>query len=440
MKATSPAIRALHLALLILVLTAPSCAGPGATDDPATSGESQAGEEAAFDAHRQFVRLHFDDDEMDFAFQWVLGSISMGGCELGEAFTAAGKITSGDAESWQREWAAMGTLVEARGRASLEAGHEVSAREQLMRASNYYRASLISMDPDSPSFEANALKARELLEQAGRLLDPPLEYIELAFEDTMLPGYYRRAGGSGPKKTLIMIGGGETFAEDLVFYIARAAHERGYNFLTVDLPGQGLMPLAGKPFRAEMEGPLRVVVDFALSRPEVDPERLAMYGISGGGYFVPRAAVTDKRIKAIAMNSAVVDDQALFASMPVATATPDVVATWSSFKRGTVEAIAWRWDVPRDDIPGLVAAQEGYQFDPTQVTCPALVLVGEGEYQDPEVQRQQQVAIDNLPNPDKRFIITPGEEGASSHCIGENRSVMSQVVFDFFDEIFAAAQ
>ena len=63
-----------------------------------------------------------------------------------------------------------------------------------------------------------------------------------------------------------------------------------------------------------------------------------------------------------------------------------MLATWSSFKRGTVQSIAWRWGVAPDNIPGLVEAQEGYRFDPTQVTCPALALVGEGEYQDPEVQ------------------------------------------------------
>jgi len=425
--------RALCSTLSLLCLLTLSCAGPPADD--AASG----GTEEAFDAHKQYVRLHFDDDEMDFAFQWILGSISMGGCELGEAFTTAGNITSGDAESWQTEWAAMGALVEARGRASLEAGHDVSAREQLQRAANYYRASLVSMAADNPNFEANALKARALLKESGQLWEPPLEYFEIPFEDTVLPGYYRSAGDGGPHKTLIMIGGGETFAEDLVFYIARAAYDHGYNFLTADLPGQGLMPLEGKPFRAEQEVPLKLVVDHTLARPEVDPERLAMYGISGGGYFVPRAAMTDKRIKAIAMNSAVVDDHAIFASMPVATATPDVVATWSSFKRGTIQSIAWRWDVDPNNIPGLVEAQEGYQFDPAQVTCPALALVGEGEYQDAEVQRQQTLTMDTLPNPQKELVITPAAEGASSHCIGENRSVMSQVVFDYFDEIFATA-
>ena len=172
--------------LSLLCLISLSCAGPPDEGAAAAAGDTQPGSEEAFDAHKQYVTLHFPDSEMDFAFQWVLGSISMGGCEIGEAFTAAGSITSGDATSWQTEWAAMGARVEARGRTSLAAGHEVSAREQLQRAANYYRASLISMLPDNPNFEANALKSRELLKEAGQLWEPPLEYFEIEFEDTVL--------------------------------------------------------------------------------------------------------------------------------------------------------------------------------------------------------------------------------------------------------------
>ncbi|OPY77560.1 MAG: hypothetical protein A4E64_01075 [Syntrophorhabdus sp. PtaU1.Bin058] len=36
---------------------------------------------------------------------------------------------------------------------------------------------------------------------------------------------------------------------------------------------------------------------------------------------------------------------------------------------------------------------------------------------------------------DKKFlVVTPADEGASNHCLTENRSVMSQTVFDFLDD------
>ncbi|MDR3555748.1 MAG: hypothetical protein P4L55_13405 [Syntrophobacteraceae bacterium] len=172
-----------------------------------------------------------------------------------------------------------------------------------------------------------------------------------------------------------MIGGGETFAEDLIFHIAPQAHDRGYNFMTVDLPGQGLLPLAGKTFRPDMNVPMKAVVDYALSRPDVDPKRLAGYGYSGGGGFVPQAAMHDPRIKAIAMNSAVVDAYPLFSTMPVVPATKKEIASWTPFHGSIVRAICRRWGVPMDKPSGLAEANKGYTFDPAKVTVPALIIV-----------------------------------------------------------------
>jgi hypothetical protein len=235
-----------------------------------------------------------------------------------------------------------------------------------------------------------------------------------------------------------MIGGGETFAEDLYFYIAPQAFAYGYNFLTVDLPGQGLLPLDGKFFRADMHVPMKAVVDYALSRSDVDPEQLAAYGISGGGGFVPQAAMHDPRLKAIAMNSAVVDAYPLFAAMPVTQATKEEIASWSSFHGNIVKVINWRWGVPMNDSPSmLLEANRGFSFDPARVTVPALVIVGEGEYKSDETKRQQHLCIENLPNPQKKMVITPANEGASNHCVMENRSLVSQVLFDWLDEVFA---
>lgn len=413
----------------------------GITTLGATASPSSAETEKAWDAHESHTKMHFDDNEMEFSLALILGATSNSGCEIGEAFVTAGRIIEGDAESWHKEWVKTANLAETRGRKSLSKDHWVSTREQFMRASYYYRAALIAMLPDDPRFEKTAQKSRSLLKEAGKLMSPEMEYLEIPFEDTVLPGFYRKASVlPGKQKTLIMIGGGETFAEDLVFYISRQAHERGYNFLTVDLPGQGLLPLRGLTFRPDMYLPLKSVVDYALSKQEVDPERLAMFGISGGGIFVPQAAQEDDRIKAIAMNSAVVDAHELFAAMPVATITKEDLDSFSSFKRNTIKVIAWRWGVPMDNIPGLVEANRGFDFDPARIKCPALSIVGAGEYADINVQKQQSRFLEGITHDQKALVVTPAEEGASNHCLTENRSVMSQEVFDFFDEAFLQAK
>ncbi|MDQ7830229.1 MAG: prolyl oligopeptidase family serine peptidase [Desulfovibrionaceae bacterium] len=389
--------------------------------------------------HAPYVRYHFQDSDMDFTFgSVVLGSISNGGAETGEAFYVAANIKDGDAASWQEQWLKMAARVEARGRKSLDGGHLISAREQLMRASNYYRFGLLAMMPDDPRLKSTATTSREVMKLAGKLHDPPLDSIEIPFEGAMLPGYFRKAARDDtPRKTLLMLGGGETFAEDLIFYIMPQAIERGYNFMTLDLPGQGILPLEGKTFRPEMYHAVKKAVDYALARKDVDPDRLAVFGISGGGGFAPQAAQHDPRIKAVIMNACVVDAYPLFASMtPVVTATPEKVATFNSFHGNTVKIVAWRWGVPMDNVPGLVEANKGFSFDPAKVTVPALSLVGEGEYGGDETKRQQKLCIDGLANPTKNLVVTPLNEGASNHCVMENRSIVGQVAFDWLDDVF----
>ena len=394
--------------------------------------------ERAVDPHVGYFRFYFQDEKMDYVFgSLILGATVNHGCEIGEAFYTASKIKDGDAVSWQAEWIKTARLVEARGRKSLAGGHTVSARDQFMRASYYYHMGLVSMPSDDPRFKETALKSRALLKKAGKLLSPKLEYIEIPFEGTVLPGYFRKAGpGKTPTKTLIFIGGAETYAEDHFFYIAPQTFDRGYNYLSVEIPGQGLLPLEGKFFRPDMAAPIKVIVDYALSRPDVDPQRLAIYGYSSGGGFAPMAAEKDDRIKAVIMNNAVMDAGAGVSKMDVAKVTPDVTRTWSSFKVRLNEGIAWRFGMEKNDLPGLVAANRALRFDPAKITAPALILVASGEYQSPEIKRQNDLCFKLLPNARKRMVITPVEEGASNHCIMENRSLMSQELFDWLDDVF----
>lgn len=413
---------------------------PAASPERGPSGHEQDNKSAqieTYDAHRSYTRYHFEDDEMDFAFQWVLGSISNGGCEVGEAFYVAGNIEDGSPKSWQNEWEKMAKRKEARAKAALEEGHKITARETYMKAANYYRTALVSMLPDNPKFNILGRKTRQCMKEAGKLFEPPMTYFEVPYENTVLPGYYRPVKKDGkPRKTLLMIGGGETFIEDLVVYIEPETIKRGYNFITVDLPGQGMMPAQGQFFKKDTENQIGPVLDVVLTFPEVDPAKLAVYGISNGGYFVPRAATVDKRMKAIVVSSAVVDNYLMFKEMPFSKDTQEQIDQWPAFKKAVTSAVTWRWGLDPENVKGQVAVNKGFQFDPAKITCPVLDLVGAGEYVNEETERQQKEFMDKVGTEDKTLVVTPEDEGASSHCIGENRTLMAGMVFDWLDDRF----
>ena len=101
-----------------------------------------------------------------------------------------------------------------------------------------------------------------------------------------------------------------------------------------------------------------------------------------------------------------------------------------------VKTICWRWGVDMDKPAGLVEANRGYTFDPAKIVCPALIIVGEGEYKSKEVQQQVKTAKDGFTNPASGLIITPENEGAANHCVMENRNLIGQTLFDWMDGVF----
>ncbi|MCK5851217.1 MAG: alpha/beta hydrolase, partial [Kiritimatiellae bacterium] len=89
---------------------------------------------------------------------------------------------------------------------------------------------------------------------------------------------------------------------------------------------------------------------------------------------------------------------------------------------------------------GQTEATKDFQFDPAQVTCPVLDIVGAGEYVNKETKRQQEEFLNKVGTQNKTLVITPENEGASSHCIGENRTLMAEIVFDWLDDLFGCKE
>jgi dienelactone hydrolase len=76
--------------------------------------------------------------------------------------------------------------------------------------------------------------------------------------------------------------------------------ERGWVVLLVDTPGRGSsIYLKGIKTRPDYEVPGKVCIDYLMARPEVAPDRIALVGISMAGYYAPRVAAFDPRIKAL---------------------------------------------------------------------------------------------------------------------------------------------
>jgi 2,6-dihydroxypseudooxynicotine hydrolase len=72
---------------------------------------------------------------------------------------------------------------------------------------------------------------------------------------------------------------------------------RGMATLSFDGPGQGEAEYELR-IRGDYEVAVKSVIDWVETRSEIDFDRIGLWGVSLGGYYAPRAAAFEKRVKA----------------------------------------------------------------------------------------------------------------------------------------------
>lgn len=392
-------------------------------------------QQASF-AQRSLEKVYFEHKEMDFYLSWILGREIYEGCDAEECMGVAKRIMDGDVASWQREWPVLAEQVEDEARRLLFGGQKEAARLAFLRACTYHRAALFIMRPEDAAFEAGWKRMRDCFQRAAALFDPPIESLQVTFQGKQLQGYWWSVDNSRMvRPTLLVVGGIETFAEDCYFMVGMSPVQRGYNVLSIDLPGQGVNPYAGLQFGARMETGVKAAVDYALSRPEVDAERLAVFGFSWGGHVVFKGARYDERIRAMIANPPMPDVFRAALAQQGGQNRQDPVA------QAVFAQIAWRMGLKISFNPADIARRFGKAYDylvhgkadPRQIKCPALLMAGEGEA--PITLTIARECYEQLPNPHKKLVIFTKEEGGEAHCQVNNLSLPNGVMLDWLEEV-----
>jgi 2,6-dihydroxypseudooxynicotine hydrolase len=182
------------------------------------------------------------------------------------------------------------------GREALARGKTLSAGEHLQRAGVYYHFAKFVFVVDVPQMKIAHMKAVECRDLALPHIDPPGERVTIPYQGKSLYGILRKPKGAARPPVLIMASGLDSAKEEMEAY-ERPFLQRGVATLAFDGPGQG----EGEydfPIRGDYEVPVKAVVDFVETRADLDRDRIALWGVSLGGYYAPRAAAFEKRLKA----------------------------------------------------------------------------------------------------------------------------------------------
>src|SRR2546427_3782191 len=274
------------------------------------------------------MKFLFDDEAFSFETLRTAGFPARGGADLGEAVPPARHIGEGDEASWHQAWKTTAQRVEKLGEEALASGHHVSAREALLRASNYYRTAgdfLLEKPATDPEMTLLSAGQHDTFAAAAALFDTPVQAVSIPYEDTTLPAYLFLVDDSGAARaTIIYNSGYDSTREESYFVIAAAALRRGYNVLAFDGPGQGVTLRQQKlVMRPDWEAVITPVVDYALTRREIAADKIVVFGYSLGGYLFARAAAFEHRVAALILDDGIHDFHAAFAN-----SLPTFVMSW----------------------------------------------------------------------------------------------------------------
>ena len=260
------------------------------------------------------MKLDFGKRSMDiatfpFRFMRALMAIETGGAEESECFLALERIKNKNDRSWIREWAALAEKVSQLAEKAMQAGQTVTARQAYMRACTYYQVAMFSLSPADKRLFEYLTASRELFHRAAKLFTPQIEAVDIPFGNYRLPAYFV-SGGTSKQPTLIVINGGDSSNEEMFHWIGMAAAERNWNCLLFEGPGQwsALQLNPGMVLRIEYEEPVKAVIDYLVQRNDVDPQKIALYGLSMSSLLAARVAAFEKRICACVLNGGPVVD------------------------------------------------------------------------------------------------------------------------------------
>jgi dienelactone hydrolase len=259
----------------------------------------------------------------------------------------------------------LGRHKETLARAADEHGHHETALDLFQRAAvdNHFAQHALPYD-DHPEKLYLYDKLLACFDRVIALSPRPIERIEIPWEGHRLGALFYPAPTTGRAPTILHINGMDVPKEVFPHALANPYTARGFNALVVDGPGQGIANIRKTRITPDNHTQaMQAAIDYVVTRPDVDPDRIGVVGFSMGSYWSMRLAAADPRVKAVAGGAACYGPQlGIFQQ-----ASPH-------FKKQFMYMAGIHDEAEFDRFAeGFVLSDEHL----AAVTCPVLMLVGE---------------------------------------------------------------
>jgi 2,6-dihydroxypseudooxynicotine hydrolase len=201
-------------------------------------------------------------------------------------------------EEWLGAWCDTAELHVSLAAEAEQGGHRRSAGEAWARAAVCFHFARFVWVVDAARSREAGDRAIAALARAHELLDTGMERIELPLDGGRIVANVRRPDGPARPPLVVLMPGLDSTKEEF-FRLENVFLERGMATASLDGPGQGEGGY-DLPIRPDYEVGVTALLDALSERDDLDLDHTGGLGVSMGGYYAPRAAAFEPRLKAVA--------------------------------------------------------------------------------------------------------------------------------------------
>ena len=263
-------------------------------------------------------------------------------------------------KNWCKKWSEKGDIHRNLAMLAISENRNISAAEHFKTASIcYHFGKFLFVDYPAEMKEAH-LKSIECYNQALPLMNPPGERLLIPYSGKHLCGNLRLPVSRSEKPSIVILILGLDSTKEEMYSYESVFLDRGLATFSFDGPGQGegeydffMCP--------EYEKPIKSVISTLQKLPQINSDKIGLWGVSMGGYYAPRAAAFCDEIRACISLSGPYDLSLCFKNLP------ELTASAVEYRSGSKTSAELERFVKRMSLKNVAK----------KITCPLYIVSGE---------------------------------------------------------------
>ncbi|MFA9422336.1 MAG: alpha/beta hydrolase family protein [Sedimentibacter sp.] len=355
----------------------------------------------------------------------ALRTIPYGFGDFAEIYKVCRRIDVKNLDTWYDSWKWMADRCREQGDAAAAEGHFITAGKRYKNAAAYYRNSEFHLSATDERRPPNYEFLTYCFKKGTDYDKEKPEYVKIPYEGSFLYGLFIKAEGTDgkPAPCAAFVGGLDSLKEEFYMILREGYLNRGISILAVDGPGQGAtLRLNGIVSRFDYEAAGTPIIDYLETRDDVDSDRIAIGGMSTGGYYAPRIAAYEPRYKACICWSAQYDYGQIWQTR----SDDHPLAPFLSWILGTKTV-----KEAKEKIKDFTLSPEILK----RIEVPVLILHGEDDPLIP-LDVAKRLKKDLINSPDANLTILDETTGGVLHCGDDSAQIIVDTSGDWLVDVF----